>query len=481
MHVCVCGTMYVYICIFLILILFHFICRGKDDLTSEEAAFRVHYGRLGEIRSLLGRKVPFVTLTSTIKKDSLQAIMDDLGMADCAVVVGNPNRANIRYAVIKVENSMYSNFHWLIEDLRVNGVEASRHLIFCRQKEQAYELFEIFLKCLGYKSYHGLNEEGGNDYRNRIFAMYHSKTDTEIQSFIRDSFSVPNGTVRILFATTAFSMGVNTQGVYNVIHYGPPNDTDEYVQETGRAGRDYSTQSHALLLRYKHALNSNKIYSQMKGYVRNEQTCRRVYLLKEFWEDILPGTPMHKCCDICSKQCRCYCTCNDASNCSCPGSCPTEEHSSTAENMIRGSFGVQSVVWQNEEIVHTINEDQRSALFAGLMNYRYSLVTQLPEDKLITGMDIATGFSISLIHDICNHMEYIGHPDTLRAHFNFFSNTHLQATWDILCTIIESEDNESSPPTDDDDDASDIDISSHKVVVLTTSSSDEEEYDGEQL
>ena len=52
------------------------------------------------------------------------------------------------------------------------------------------------------------------------------------------SFTQPNGLVRIVVATVAFGMGLDSPNVRYVIHWGPPNDIKLYVQETGRGGRD---------------------------------------------------------------------------------------------------------------------------------------------------------------------------------------------------------------------------------------------------
>ena len=66
----------------------------------------------------------------------------------------------------------------------------------------------------------------------------------------------------LIIATTAFGMGINCQSIARIIHWGLPSNTEEYVQETGRAGRDGSD-AEAILYRGKtgrHASESMKAY-----------------------------------------------------------------------------------------------------------------------------------------------------------------------------------------------------------------------------
>jgi len=49
--------------------------------------------------------------------------------------------------------------------------------------------------------------------------------------------------LRILIATTAFSLGVDFPDIRHVIHYGSPATVEQYVQETGGAGRNESFSS----------------------------------------------------------------------------------------------------------------------------------------------------------------------------------------------------------------------------------------------
>ena len=67
--------------------------------------------------------------------------------------------------------------------------------------------------------------------------MFTSCTDTAVKNKIISLFSKPSS-LRIVCVTVAFGMGVDCQDIRTVIHLGPPDDLESYIQETGRAGRD---------------------------------------------------------------------------------------------------------------------------------------------------------------------------------------------------------------------------------------------------
>ena len=125
--------------------------------------------------------------------------------------------------------------------------------------------------------------------------MYTAITE---KSQIITSFSDPAAPLRVVCATSAYGMGVDCP----VIHFGVPNDTETYIQEIGRAGRDGKL-SLAILVTTKSATrNADK---SMNEYQRNSSVCRKEYLFcdtdKYVRSDSVSGCV---CCDV--RTCICW-------------------------------------------------------------------------------------------------------------------------------------------------------------------------------
>ncbi|XP_033122999.1 ATP-dependent DNA helicase RecQ-like [Anneissia japonica] len=190
---------------------------------------------------------------------------------------------------------------------------AVRTIIFCKRKRHCRELYETFITALGDDAYDFTVET--KDDRSRFVAMFQQGTDSQVKETIISSFADHDGTIRVLFATIAFGMGMDVKGLENIIHLGPPNDLDDYLQETGRAGRDTSVQSYAILVKYSQSVT--RVSKAMNEYV-NGNECRRKKLMSYF--DCKPSDMVkHLCCDICSAKCTCECNCDGA--CSCVQQC----------------------------------------------------------------------------------------------------------------------------------------------------------------
>ena len=103
--------------------------------------------------------------------------------------------------------------------------------------------------------------------------MYHARIDEQNKKQILNSFSKSNGCVRILVATIAYGMGIDCKGVRDVIHYGPPQNLERYLQESGRAGRSAENGCKAILL-YSNIM-LKQCDEEMKSYIHNNNAvCR---------------------------------------------------------------------------------------------------------------------------------------------------------------------------------------------------------------
>lgn len=106
--------------------------------------------------------------------------------------------------------------------------------------------------------------------------MFTSITDPNVKECILSSFQKIDHHLRVVISTVAFGMGVDCPNVGQ--DYGPPDDIESYIQETGRAGRD-GRASLALLLRK--SSKGRKIDKQFMEYMNNDTQCRRDTLFQD--------------------------------------------------------------------------------------------------------------------------------------------------------------------------------------------------------
>ena len=90
-----------------------------------------------------------------------------------------------------------------------------------------------------------------------------------------------------------------------MIHWGPPEDVELYVQETGLARRD-QLPAQAILYCGGPDLSARHLDEEMKEYCHNKESCRRKLLLSYFSSDVHETFTAHcSCCDVCERKCSC--------------------------------------------------------------------------------------------------------------------------------------------------------------------------------
>ena len=88
---------------------------------------------------------------------------------------------------------------------------------------------------------------------------------------VKENFCLKDSILRVVVATVVFGMGLDCPDVRRIMHWGPSTDIEEYLQETGHAGRDGSPSTATLFVT---DLKSHSIEDAMKSYMKNKTLSR---------------------------------------------------------------------------------------------------------------------------------------------------------------------------------------------------------------
>ena len=216
------------------------------------------------------------------------------------MVTRSPSRQNIKYAVRSFQ-SFDEAFSGLLEGLKTMRKQFPRTIIYCRKFSDCGELYTFFKTKL--KGSFTEPENAPDLPQFRMVDMYHSQTDPVVKESIVASFRRSTH-LRVVVATVAFGMGIDCPDVRQVIHVGPPDDLESYVQETGRAGRNECA-AIAVLYNIK-GMVWQSVDASIKMYSSNFTTCRRDALFQDF-DGYISCTFQSPCmcCDVCAEKCHC--------------------------------------------------------------------------------------------------------------------------------------------------------------------------------
>ena len=244
--------------------------------------------------------VHVMALTATATKMTQNIIIKSIGMNNPKIISKIPDKTNITYYVNNI-----SNFRTALQSKKSQLQEMRRQfpklVIFCRTLKDCADIYEFFLSSLGKHFTDPIGAPNLSCFR--LVDMYTSVTVPSVKEEIEKSMKDKDSTLRILVCTTAFGMGIDCQGVRSVIHWGPPKDIENYIQEVGRGGRDGRSTT-AMLCFSNKSLTTTE--SSMKDYCLNTTKCRRKFLMAHFvdlYHSDISGTCA--CCDICKPICTC--------------------------------------------------------------------------------------------------------------------------------------------------------------------------------
>jgi len=275
--------------------------RGKGNTKERKAAFRHCFFRLGEVRSILPIGTPVLALTATATVKVKQDTVEGLGIKhNCHFITVSPNRPNIYLFKAKVDTDLENSFEWLVDQIKTEKKQMPRTIVYCKSQKDCGRLFRHFKFSLQEHAYYPEGAEKISQHM--LIGMYHANTLAKHKNRVSDSLFDKEGVCRVVFASTALGMGVNLKDIRQVIHYGPPRQADDFLQEIGRAGRDGQPAKSLLFYIGRHLVKCEK---NMRDYAKSTDKCLRTLVLSEFGEQAAVNVGTHDCCVICHGQCKC--------------------------------------------------------------------------------------------------------------------------------------------------------------------------------
>lgn len=184
--------------------------------------FRTHLKRL--VCTVRAVEVPVVMLTATCPPSMEEDLRRSLACMAWTVFRRSTNRSNLEYKVVKVSGTeiMDSTICDMIDRAMNSEIwkEEDRIIVYCLTKDDCRDLSALINRAL----------------EQDISGFYHGRLSKEQkeQTYLR----WVDGQIKILVATGAFGAGIDYDFVRNVFHRGHASSQTNYVQETGRAGRD---------------------------------------------------------------------------------------------------------------------------------------------------------------------------------------------------------------------------------------------------
>lgn len=166
---------------------------------------------------LTSRKVPIPVgfFSATMPPKLIEELKMEM-MIDPLILRDTSRRKNIKYKIKRNENLQrcYEDVINSIEEKRADLKEGEKILVYCLFTNDCDELNRMIPKSV----------------------TYHSKLDSTEREANHAKWS--SGLFPIMIATKAFGVGIDEPKIILIIHFGGSSSKLNFVQETGRVGRD---------------------------------------------------------------------------------------------------------------------------------------------------------------------------------------------------------------------------------------------------
>jgi len=239
---------------------------------------------------ILSKGVPFLLMTATCPPELEREILEPLSIPSCLVIRAATPRPEISYNVhiLNDRRSAEAELMKSVEDIRASYAPGEKGLVFCR----THTLTENCAFLLGCPSYH---------------------RDQRTVSDLRDTYDrfLEDDDQTVMVATSLLGAGVDIPHIRDVWHFGIPWSLIDFVQETGRGGRDGKpAYSHLLTWRNELETTPREMHyteDTMRQWVAQTSDCRRTLIgqvLDNKWTSCVLLKHSNRC-DRCRAHARC--------------------------------------------------------------------------------------------------------------------------------------------------------------------------------
>ena len=171
--------------------------------------FRPSYTKIHLLREILPG-IPVLALTATAKKNVVKDIETYLELRQPKIYRTSVVRENIAYKVVRTNQKINALINHLNKDQSA--------IVYVKTRKKTYQ-YAKYVAQQGFKTayFHG--------------GMSYEEKQASLDDWLQNK-------THIMFATTAFGMGIDKPDVRQVLHLDLSDSLENYVQESGRAGRD---------------------------------------------------------------------------------------------------------------------------------------------------------------------------------------------------------------------------------------------------
>ena len=357
-----------------------------------------------------------MALTATANLATRKMVIRNLETNGCYIKARNPNKRNIRYMVAEKPLDLMTVVKPIVKHVIEKGQEADRCILFCRTYKDSAILFELLILELESSGVLITTTVSGQTLRicEKVTACSSPNTKNKIVA----SFTNPNGIVRIVVATVTFGMGLDSPNVRTVVHWGPPEDLEMYVQETGRGGRD-NVLSNVILYYNK---SDSHATEEVKRYCENMSECCRALLMRQFTDEAL-DLPLH--CHLCCDICACIYLCDE---CDLNVNSPADDSNTCTPSVPSTNEDSNAGASSAPETVQATLKEQLTA-------YRKRLSKKFAHTTALVGIELCTGLTDQTITSIAANCLNI-HCENDVLEYGVTSRLYCSAILDIVNSVI---------------------------------------------